>query len=251
MQYRYEAICDTKNYMYLEKVKNEYCSVHFHRGVELLYVKKGKHKVILNGTMKILEKDDILLVKPFEMHTYHYVETSEIYALVLSDSFLGDFYDQAKNEFFDSFLCNKQANRKVLKILDYWYENKAKGSLTNKGFANLLMSELYLTYPLTEVVRTRSQNLIIEVLKYIVENYTENLTLNELSGKFCYSKYYLSKVFNEYVGINFKTYLNAIRLMKVQQILQSEKDVNLLNTVLSCGFGSMRTYYRVLKQEIL
>lgn len=249
MEYRYEAICDTKDYIYLEKVVNEYCSVHFHRGVELVYVKEGKHRVIVNGKMRILEKDDILLVKPFEMHSYHYAESSEIYALVLSDSYLSDFYQLAKEEFFDTFLCNKEANRKVLDILDFWYVSKPKSALANKGYTDLLMSELCQTYPLSEVVRTRSQSLIIEVLKYIAENYTENLTLDELSKRFCYSKYHLSKLFNEYVGINFKTYLNAMRLMKVRQIMQNEKDANLLNAVLGCGFGSMRTYYRVLQQE--
>ncbi len=250
MEYRYEAICDTKNYLYLEKVVNEYCSVHFHRGVELVYVKDGKHRVVVNGKMKILEKGDILIVKPFEMHSYHFVEASEIYALVLSDSYLSDFYELAKKDFFDTFLCDKEANRGVMAILDSWYENKTKSALANKGYTDLLMAELCKNYPLSEVVRTRSQDLIIEVLLYISDNYADNLTLDELSDRFCYSKYHLSKLFNQYVGINFKTYLNAMRLMKVRQIMQSEKDANLLNAVLSCGFGSMRTYYRAVKQEM-
>lgn len=250
MEYRYEAIVDMPDYCYFMRVPNEYCTVHFHRSLEVLCVISGNHYVCINGNSRLLEAGDIAVVKPFETHYYCHRDNSEIYVFVVEDTYLRDFFELYRNRHFESFLCDKEYNQRVLALFDRWHESKEEGGvLLNKGYVNLILDALSKHYPLVNFRSDRSSHLIIEVLKYLAENYAEDITLDDIAARFSYSKYHFSMIFNRYVGVNLKSYLNSLRLSKVRECLQQDSNANLLDVVLKCGFNSLRTYYRACEAD--
>lgn len=61
------------------------------------------------------------------------------------------------------------------------------------------------------------------------------------------SKAYLSKLFNQEVGVNFTTYLNDKRIQKSLEYLE-DKDMNLADIALQVGFEDQSYFTKVFKK---
>ncbi|MFV0503485.1 MAG: response regulator [Lachnospirales bacterium] len=62
---------------------------------------------------------------------------------------------------------------------------------------------------------------VSEIKKYIIDNYNQPITLVSLAEKFNYHPDYLSQIFKQYTGENFKTYLINIKMETAKELLKS------------------------------
>ena len=66
-----------------------------------------------------------------------------------------------------------------------------------------------------------------KITTYMREHYTEELKLSEMANLFGYSDAYLSRMFKKYAKINFKTYLQEIRMSYAcRELMNTEKTVS-------------------------
>lgn len=86
----------------------------------------------------------------------------------------------------------------------------------------------------------RNEYLIAKVKDYIDLNYTENVTLTNISKTFGISSGYLSVIFNDYIGQNFIDYLSYLRIQKAKELL---KNTNLRIYEISDKVGYRDAYY--------
>ena len=70
----------------------------------------------------------------------------------------------------------------------------------------------------------KQRTLFYDILIYIDEHSAEELTLEILSKKFNYSKFYFSSMFNRHLGTNLKNYINNVRIKKAIELLQFQKN---------------------------
>ena len=89
--------------------------------------------------------------------------------------------------------------------------------------------------------------LIIEIIRYINDNFRDNLTLEIISEQFGYSKYYFSRFFNKHFNCNINTYLGKIRLKTAETLIL--KGMNITDAVITSGINSLSTYYRLKRQN--
>lgn len=66
-----------------------------------------------------------------------------------------------------------------------------------------------------------SNNVIEESKQYILDNYTKNITLEDVSREVNISTYYLSRIFKESTGCNFIDYLTSLRIEKAKELLST------------------------------
>lgn len=90
-------------------------------------------------------------------------------------------------------------------------------------------------------------NIIKQALVYINDAYCEKITLNDLSAHLHISKAYLSKLFNQEVGISFTAFLNDKRIQKSLEYLY-DKDMNLAEIALQVGYEDQSYYTKVFKK---
>jgi len=70
--------------------------------------------------------------------------------------------------------------------------------------------------------REESSNDVIEASKkYIQDNFTKNITLEDVSREVNISTYYLSRIFKEATGWNFIDYLTSLRIEKAKELLST------------------------------
>lgn len=70
-----------------------------------------------------------------------------------------------------------------------------------------------------ELMKSRHRLDISQVCKYLEENYTQGITLEQTAGRFYISKEYLSKTFKSTTGKGFSEYITALRMEKAKELL--------------------------------
>ena len=148
---------------------------------------------------------------------------------------------QEMNEFFDWMLAHyaEDMNNIRLKVLEYiiWGEKKAfEAGAVNYGFSyrrdylDVAMAcknyEELRKWFLDKMVNAcrairdqkeeRSNSVAKKAMLYIQENYSKDISLDDVSGLVNISPYYFSKIFKEETGENFIEYLTKIRIEKAK-----------------------------------
>ncbi|HIY62481.1 MAG TPA: AraC family transcriptional regulator [Candidatus Mediterraneibacter stercoripullorum] len=87
-----------------------------------------------------------------------------------------------------------------------------------------------------------------QVLEYIGEHYTEDLTISRLAGLCYFSEYHFMRFFKKYVGMSCLEYIKNLRLEKAAELL-SRGEVSVLEASLSAGFSNLSYFYREFKKK--
>lgn len=245
------------NFVVWEATKREYLT-HFHRNIEIIYVISGELIATVNDVEYYVRQDEMLFVSPFAKHSYTTPHKSRSITTLIPHNHISDFYDLFKKNKLLPYLNDKVYNRSVLAILQEIKMNKNPDNLNEvthryanryeeKGWVNIIIGKLIARYPLVPYNRTQDESLIISVLSFINDNFAKNLTLDSIADSFGYNKYYVSKLFHKYVGVNFRSYLNLVRIQNIQSQHLSNPETNMTQLILDNGYASLSTYYRALK----
>ncbi len=76
-----------------------------------------------------------------------------------------------------------------------------------------------------------------------------DLTICDLANKLGTNRTYVSSSINTCYNQNFNSYVNQFRLDEMKDIILNENDVTNKELVSMCGFGSIDTMKRVVKQK--
>lgn len=105
-----------------------------------------------------------------------------------------------------------------------------------------LKEEHQLTSDRTAVYDAR----ILELLRYIQDNYRQELTVGHLSERFYLSRYHLMRQFKEATGCTLHSYINNKRLSAARDAIQS--GIPATTAALQCGFHDYSTFSRAYKK---
>jgi len=95
----------------------------------------------------------------------------------------------------------------------------------------------------------RNTNKDIQLAKnYINEHYKENLSLKILADVMCMNSYYFSSFFKKNSGMNFKDFLNEIRLERAVSLLIST-DKRIIDIAAEVGFSDERSFSKAFRKK--
>lgn len=86
------------------------------------------------------------------------------------------------------------------------------------------------------------------VCRYIREHCTEDIRTDDAAREAGLSKYHFVRMFKQFTGISFTTYLNQQRIMLAEKLL-IEPNVSITEVAMRSGFGSLATFNRVFKEH--
>lgn len=93
----------------------------------------------------------------------------------------------------------------------------------------------------------KNQGLYENLLAYIESHLEEDLTLDHLADAFYVSKFHISHIFKENLGLSVHQYITKKRLSMCRDALLS--DTNIGNIILMYGFKDYSSFYRAFKKE--
>ncbi|MFD1781012.1 helix-turn-helix domain-containing protein [Fredinandcohnia salidurans] len=94
----------------------------------------------------------------------------------------------------------------------------------------------------------RYSDQIMNALQIIHQEYSEKLTLNYLASRIHINPAYLSRKFQEEVGIGFSEYLNDYRLKEAQKMLIEHPDLSINTISERCGFNSQHYFSQIFRR---
>lgn len=223
------------------------CKPHFHRQMEILYVTEGKNQVQINDTVRVLTKNQMMVADSFDQHSFQSLGDLSI-CMIIPYSKLNRFISQKNGgQLSTNFILDERISLEFKEILDllakYW--TNINNPVVD-GLIQVFLGLILRYIPITKNNESKNRLLISDILYFIEENFTKNLTLELMAQHFSYSKYYFSKLFNESFHCHFNDYINMVRTQNVIYLVR-EKGVPVLNAIMDSGFTSVPTFYRYFK----
>ncbi|MCD8158173.1 MAG: AraC family transcriptional regulator, partial [Clostridiales bacterium] len=97
------------------------------------------------------------------------------------------------------------------------------------------------------VANTPQKELYDVILEYINNNLTEPLTLDKIAEHFFVSKYYVSHIFKDNLGISLHQYVIKKRLNACQSAIATGEPIT--SVAENFGFPDYTGFYRAFKKE--
>ncbi|MBN2284958.1 MAG: helix-turn-helix transcriptional regulator [Tissierellales bacterium] len=156
--------------------------------------------------------------------------TQTIY--LLSRNILSEYYDYLKIE---------TINHRHLALLNTIYEREDV-EMWFYQFVESLMNQLGASS------MHRNNLTVYKIQKMILQRYMEDINLIKISDELNMNYHYLSSLFNQVMGMNFKDYIRKIRIEKSEEILK-ETDMSLTDVASLVGFSSQSYFTKSFKKE--
>jgi len=97
--------------------------------------------------------------------------------------------------------------------------------------------------------KTKKYNIRVrKAIDYIIEHYSENLSVQDVSKKVGLSASYFGSLFKEETGTSFHHFLNKIRLNRAEDMLRSS-EYNVNEVAWACGFSDPFYFSKVYKEN--
>ena len=94
-----------------------------------------------------------------------------------------------------------------------------------------------------------SLSIVEKAKEYMKENYSKDLSLDEVSKVVNISPYYFSKLFKEEDGTNFIDYLTEIRMDKAKMLLM-DKNLSMKEICVAVGYADPNYFSRTFKKNV-
>lgn len=240
--------------IFVGKMCTFYFPVHIHEVVEIVYVQAGNLTVNLNGEERMLLPGDCAVAFPEVVHGYEHASEN-------AEGLCVAFLPKVLNE-FNTVLHTMRPAIPVIRIAEddeeiHYVLRKLKAlSEANDesqepvllAYVHLFTACLFQRMVLQPMNRTSDTGLIHDVLQYISQHYRENLTLESTSHALGISNSHLSHLFSQQLHINFRRYLNVLRIEHACLLLQ-DPHISIAEIAEACGYECSRTFHRAFMEE--
>ena len=247
MKAYYELYADIKDYINIIKLNHTtFSPAHFHKTAELAVCVKGSFKICVSGKEYTLNEGDFAIVNGYEPHFYGKTDNAEGYAFMISYSVMEKFIENSGGRL--AVFLSPNDNGEIANIVSQAHKKWKDFNFYMKlGVAEYILGALKNRCGITNAPLDKTGALIPEILTYIDENSKNDLSLVTVSKKFSYTPEHFSVIFNRYIGISFRNYLNGVRLYKVEKLLNEGYGV--CTAAVNEGFRSLNTYYRAKTRQ--
>ncbi len=90
--------------------------------------------------------------------------------------------------------------------------------------------------------------MINEITDYINRNYEKTISLDDVAGRFFVSTCYLSTIFKQETGMNFKEYVRMLKINKAKELL-SDTNESIQEIANRLGYSSAAYFSTAFRNE--
>ncbi len=242
--------------------------VHAMEELEKSY--REANRALNNSRSRVIHIDDL---QSNGIYDEAFPETNERKLFQLMEAGDVEGVTHELNLFFDWMVQHypEEINNVRLKVLEYviWAERIAfEAGAVNYGFSyrkdylDIVMSfsgyediRRWFQEKMQSICQTirdqkeeQSNSVVKKAQAYINENYSNDISLDEVSREVNISPYYFSKLFKDESGENFIEYLTRIRIEKAKEMLRSP-EMSIKEVSLKVGYSDPNYFSRIFKRQ--
>ena len=244
-------------------------SMHSHNFLELVYIEEGCANHVLNGVETEVKKGNYLIIDYGTSHKYKSADDSTV--KVINCLFLPTFLDRSLkncrkfNELMGNYLiridsamltCNPSqtvffdSDGKIYALIKNMLE---EFNAKNRGYAEIMRANL-----VEIIVRTLRSIVDIEkecadddvtacMKEYVHNNFSEEISLTDISKHLNYSLSYLSLKFKKDTGMNFNDYVQRYRVEQSCTILKNSNK-KICDIAKAVGYRDLKYFNTIFKR---
>ncbi len=226
---------------------------HYHNYFEIYYMKKGTCCYFIGNKIYNVATHDLIVIPNGVIHNATYQDYNYERLLLQFD-----------NDFINPELFSMLQNllkQHIYRPKNYTEVEKILNKIEYEDRQNDVVSEELIKCHLTElfsyIIRnescykvsddTEKANSIIEdTIIFINKNFASQISLDTISKKTGFSKFYFSKLFKKSTGLGYKEYLLMIRMREAKKLLTSTNK-SISNIAFLCGFNDSNYFSTIFK----
>lgn len=268
------------NFHIFQTSHNGRISKHAHEFYEIIYITDGFTLHSLGSTMNILVTGDLLFIKPGEEHSYINAYQTKLYNVLftpdelespegelfslpgLSDMFSdktaaddGNSQDISMNARIIHVPINER--RSVESALEKLVEEQNQKRTGWKCSIRSRLSSFLIRYSRMYEEQWESKShsggdyygYVYQILRYIDENFSRDISMNDLSEITGLSSDYMSRKFKEVLHMPPSEYLRKFRIARAMELLCTT-DLSVSEVAEKTGFSDVSLFSRVFKQAV-
>ncbi|MBR3927446.1 MAG: helix-turn-helix transcriptional regulator [Clostridia bacterium] len=241
-------------------------SLHWHRNMEFIFVKKGKMLCQLDMTTETVSGGDICIVPPGTLHGMYTIDSlsCEYENIIFDPEMLGagaadlcarqyltplsagrlltpTFY-RPDDEGYKSLYAILSETEKLCEYKPGAYELAVKGAMLQ------LIYHLFALSPKTAVTENPGTARLKSVLEYIRKEHAHAITVQEIANVASCSPSHFMRWFKQMTNSSFTAYLNEHRLSEAARKLRMSDD-KILTIAEDTGFESLSNFNHQFKMR--
>ncbi len=244
-----------------------YSGYHYHEGVEIFRILDGSAKIVINNRPLSIEKDDVIIVNPFEAHGTYLSETDAAFSRICvmfhpyhvfpAESGNDRFFADLKGMSFENRIpASHPANPALLQCIDRitsLFEEKRDG-WTVETFAELM--RFYSISVSNHLYREQSGNtsymfdFMTRVSTYIEDHLDEDISTTDIAAYCQYSTEHFCRLFKKCFDKTFKDYLNVYRIQHAKDFIDLGNFNTIAEIASKCGFNNQNHFSHMFKKYI-
>ena len=268
------TLFNTRQYMeseefevfYYNDVNLDHISSHSHNYYEIYFFLEGDADYEIEGIRYSLQYGDYMLIPPGRKHRPVFHSSQSPYrrlVLWLSQPFYdqlagntSDFSysfdyvkDQDKYHFRTDYITFQQIQGRMLELIEEQGSNRPfRETSCRLMVCSLLVALNKITYDRVNPSSPSYENaLYLNVCDYINNHLNEELSLDKLAAFFFVSKYHISHIFKDNMGISVHQYILKKRLQAGKNMILSGESFS--KVVNQYGFNDYTSFYRAFRKE--
>lgn len=230
---------------------------HWHNSLEIFAVLHGSLSFYLNEEEHPLKAGEFLIINSNEIHSIHAPMVNQTVVLQIPLKQFEEYFTAQRFIRFASTSGDAREDAHMAGLIQKLYQVYARRGDGYEFRTRALYYEiLYLMvchYRVTEVQEkelrhNRHLASLSKIIAYMREHYTEDLKLSDVASTFGYSAEYLSRMFKKYAQVNFKTYLQDIRMTYACRELNNT-DKTISQIAMDHGFCTSRAFSKEFRKR--
>ena len=228
---------------------------HWHRSIEILAIFDGELTIGFPNKEHQLKAGQFMLINSNQVHWIKASHPNQTVILQIPLKTFERYYTEEQFILFSQKTFEQDSTvmtyvseiYKAYNCKDIGYEFHVQSLFY--ALLNLLVSVYIEQNVDVEMFRLNKKiRRLTNITNYIRDNYKSDLSLDYLAKVFGYSPTYLSRMFQKYGGINYKSFLRSIRLEYGFQEL-SETDRTISDIAMNNGFPNSKSFSAAFKER--
>ncbi len=222
---------------------------HIHEFSEFAYTKRGTTTVYVDGQKHLVNEGHLILILPNQIHEYTDETHSVMRCAVFSNDHIPAFFEAVKNKKPENPIIDLRCLPELANMVEHSSEFD---TIKISALLYLLCGKVLDNSRLVER-ENAEHSMFFEAIRYISQNFKENIELKSMAKMLGYHEKHLSTVLHSRTGMNFREFLAHYRIDYAKELLRSrDKSDRISEIAFKCGFSSINSFNRAfLKATVM
>lgn len=229
----------------MKKQENTFVDTHFHDFFEMEYIISGSGTYTVDGTDYPVEAGSLFFLTPLNFHCVD-IRDAEFYNVMFSGNICNDVFLQSLTKNAPVAIKTAGDTKQCFEVL----LQELCRSADDRELSIVLLDAVIarLERETAKEQREKSLSAVSRAELYILTNFRNAITLNDVANEVALAPTYFSRQFKARTGLNFKTYLNNMRFEYAKKLLD-HSDMTIMQICADCGFNDYPNFIRRFRQH--